>query len=206
MKKIIHWFCCLSLGMLLSCNGGTPQKEGQTNPPTESPAPASDQKENTAPPVIPSESNAQTPSVPEGASIVPGKISQPDDPQIVPAQPENTEGECIYVDYKGLAKINAIKEAPADADNCPNAILVEFSFGPINQSDIKRYKYTLFKDSEQYLTLHGGMNPSQEWLNRNGITVGTILQCSRKELFQGDCTHVVFEFSEIDTNPKEKCL
>jgi len=83
--------------------------------------------------------------------------------------------------------------------------LVEFSFGPINASDTKKYRYSLFKDDEQYLTIHSGMNPSKAWLARAGIAEGTILTCTRKEIVQGDCAKVVFDFSEIDIDPKDRC-
>lgn len=192
MKKIIPFSIFVLCLILCSCDSGaTKGKTPSTSTPTTTP---------TTRPLTPSNTPTAEAPADKGAPAVPA-----DTDSELP-QPAKTDGECIYIKFKGLAKINAIEEAPEGADNCPNAALVKFSFGPINASDIKRYKYTIFKDEEQFLTINGGMNPSREWLTRTGIQEGAILQCTRKELFQGDCSLVVFEFTEIDTEPKERCL
>lgn len=120
-------------------------------------------------------------------------------------RPHSTEGDCIYIDFIGLAKIKSITDAPAEGENCDNAKLVEFSFGLIDQGDIKNYKYTLFKDDSQFLTISGGLNPSSAWIERMGLEEELVLTCHRKELFQGKCGPVIYIFPELDTNPKEKC-
>ena len=192
-------FCCL---LLLSCdskNKSTATNETPTNnsTPTNTEKPVVDKPVVNTPPVD-NTSDKGSPAVPADDSNTDENVEQPE-------PLKSDDGKCYYSEFKGLAKINSIGEAPEEGDNCPDAVLVEFSFGPINATDIKRYKYTLFKDEQQYLTIHGGMNPSKAWLERIGIQEGTILQCSRKELVQGDCSLVVFEFPEIDTDPKDKC-
>ena len=113
---------------------------------------------------------------------------------------------CTYQNFQGLANIKSIIPAPEDGENCPNAMLVEFEFQLINKREESSYRYTLFKDESQFLTISNGLNPSADWLSRVGLHKESIVRCTRRELIDGDCGKVLFQFPELDTNPKEKCI
>ena len=191
MKQNFKYFflCSLILLFLFSCTSGTNTDPGKTN--------------TTAPPT----STPEQPKVTTPSTTAPAIETTP--PPVPIEEEENefhsTIGDCIYIDFIGLAKITNISAAPEDGENCPDAMLVEFAFGPVNPQAVKRYKYTLFKDASQFMTISGGLNPSKDWVNRMGIEEGLVLTCKRQELFKGDCTEVLFTFEDLDMEPKTKC-
>ncbi len=177
---------------LFACTNGTSTDPGKTTPSTNNQPPATN---------APKTAEAPTTTSPDVEA-----------PKLAPPVVEEEEssfttkiGDCIYIDYVGLATIKNISAAPKDGENCPDAMLVEFAFGPVNPSDVRNYKYTLFKDASQFMTISDGLNPSKAWVKRMGLEEGLVLQCKRQELFEGDCTEVLFSFEELDMEPKTKC-
>ncbi len=113
---------------------------------------------------------------------------------------------CTYIEYIGIVKINSIANAPPNEYNCPNnPKKLMFDFTPNTISDRDVYLFESHSDSGNYLTINGGMNPSQTWIDSNEIEVGKEYPCFRKEIITGTCTPVFFEFEDLNTFPANGC-
>ena len=192
---------------MFSCGSGSntgPDKEAATQHTTTSKPVATKETPPTASPAVKSE-NEETNPEPEPIPEIEPSSGELESVDKVKNRPHSTEGDCIYIDFKGIATITNISAAPNEGDNCPDAMLVEFNFAPYIKTDVRKYKYTLFQDEGQYLTINGGLNPSKAWLDRMGVNDELVLHALRRELFQGKCSHVIFEFPELEMNPKERC-
>lgn len=118
-----------------------------------------------------------------------------------------TGGACTYKEVKGQAKITKIMAANPAGYNCKDGVEVYFSFTPDDPAAVKRYLFPGKSDQGQRLTVGAGMNPPKSWVDSKGLTVGSAHRCIRKELIQGTCTPVLFEFPEIDfTDWPKRCF
>ena len=115
-------------------------------------------------------------------------------------------GECEYKSIPGKAVIFSITDAHDTSFNCPNEPkAIKFHFTPDNLEDIDNYLYPNWKDSNKLITIHSGMNPSNNWVIRNGIDINDKFTCFRKEILKGTCTPVIFDFPDLDLYPEKYC-
>ena len=113
--------------------------------------------------------------------------------------------ECSYVKYEGKAVIISIAVAPANESNCPlNPRKVLFAFIPNDTTVRNNYIFKNWSDTAA-LTINGGTNPSQLFLDSLDITVGKEFMCNRQEITQGTCTPVYFQFTGINLNDANGC-
>ena len=179
-KQNVYFFVFFCSVLLFSCGQGS-SSQPSTTPKTNKEAP---KKETTA-------TNTPTPKK--------GKTAEETE------RVDDFIGDCAYFTYVGTALITKVTDAPEDGDNCPDAVGVLFDFTPVNGGDTKRYKYNLFKDNNQFMTLANGMNPSKGWITRNGVKEGMVFKCQRKEAVKKECTPVLFLFPELDMDPEVPC-
>ena len=112
---------------------------------------------------------------------------------------------CIYKKYDGKAKVISITTAPANENNCPlNPQRVIFVFTPYDTTVKNNYIFKNWSDTSA-LTINGNVNPSQNFLDSLDITIGKEFSCNRKEIIQGTCNLVGFEFTTINLNPENGC-
>ncbi len=115
------------------------------------------------------------------------------------------EVECSYINYEGKAVIISIDIAPANESNCAlNPRKVLFAFTPNDTTVRNNYIFKNWSDTAA-LTINGGTNPSQLFLDSLDITIGKEFNCNRQEITQGTCTPVIFEFTGIDFNNVNGC-
>ena len=107
-------------------------------------------------------------------------------------------GPCSYAKFPGLATIVSVEPAPPDAYNCDNAVEVTFDFVPHNPADLGLYMNPGWPDQGRKLTTIGGANPSLEWVELMGLTVGSIHPAVRMEITEGTCTPVIHKLLDID--------
>jgi hypothetical protein len=116
-------------------------------------------------------------------------------------------GACTYKEVTGHAKITKVMTANPDGYNCKDAVEVYFTFTPDDPAAVKSYLFPDKSDQDRPLTVGAGMNPSKSWVESKGLTVGSPHRCIRKELTQGTCAPVLFEFPEIDFSDwQETCF
>ena len=114
-------------------------------------------------------------------------------------------GECSYIKYEGKAVIISIDIAPTNENNCSTSPKkVMFAFIPNDTTVRNNYIFKNWSDTTS-LTINGGTNPSQIFLDSLDITVGKEFICNRQELTQGTCTPVFFEFTGINLNDASGC-
>ena len=113
--------------------------------------------------------------------------------------------ECSYKKYEGKAIIISINNAPINENNCPiDPKKLMFVFVP-NDSNIKsHYIFKNWSDTAA-LTINGGINPSQYFIDSLQISIGKEYKCNRAEIFHGTCTPVLFQFEEINLNSSNGC-
>lgn len=112
--------------------------------------------------------------------------------------------KCTYREIPGNAVITRISKADPNAGNCKNGMEIRFSFTPDDPRAQNSYIFPQHSDEEQRLTVGAGMNPSSQWIEAKGITVGSGYRCIRKEITQGSCTPVLFVFPDIDFSDWDK--
>ena len=107
-------------------------------------------------------------------------------------------GPCEYVDIPGTARVVLVKEAAQADSNCKDAVEVIFDFVPDDPAAIDDYLFPNWEDTDQRLTVGGGMNPPKTWVLEQGLTEGSEHRCLRSEITKGTCTPVIFRFPEIN--------
>lgn len=113
-------------------------------------------------------------------------------------------GPCEYETIDGHATIIEVKNAPADAYNCRDAVEVIYTFRPDDPSVVDRYRFADYPDAHRRFTLGAGMNPPRQWAQRKGLMPGSRHRCIRKEIVRGTCVPVTYDFPDIDTTGWEK--
>jgi len=103
-------------------------------------------------------------------------------------------GPCEYVDIEGVATITSISDPDSEG-----RVEVLFDFTPDDPAAAETYLFPDWPDTDRHLTVGSGQNPTQEWIQEQGITVGGTLVCVRKEIITGTCTPVIFSFPELET-------
>jgi len=108
-------------------------------------------------------------------------------------------GPCTYQDIAGTCEITAVNPPSNGAGNCgADAVEVVFSYTPASGSTTN-YLHPNWLDTDQYFTIFDGKNPSQTCATNWGLTVGSQHNCKRREITDGECTPVLFEFVDIDS-------
>lgn len=107
-------------------------------------------------------------------------------------------GDCRYENIPGTAVITGVKEAPANAYNCNNAVEIKFDFTPDDASAPSSYRHAGWSDRGRKYTVGAGMNPPAGWAASRGLTEGSTHRCIRSEITEGACTPVLFDFPDID--------
>ncbi len=108
-------------------------------------------------------------------------------------------GPCTYTDIVGVATITAVTSPAVDDPNCDNEPLrVIFDFEPADEGATGGYLFPDWSDEALQLTVAGGMNPSSQWIEEQGLDVTSEHACLRQECRTGSCTPVVFHFPDLD--------
>ena len=107
-------------------------------------------------------------------------------------------GPCEYAQIKGRAVITAVRQAPAGAYNCRQAVEILFTFVPDDPSAKDTYILPREPDSGRHFTVGAGLNPPGGWARRVGLVQGSTHRCVRQEIVKGACTPVVFSFPDLD--------
>jgi hypothetical protein len=113
-------------------------------------------------------------------------------------------GACEYQRIHGRATITDVKDADPDANNCKDAVEVEFTFSPDELSAPERYRFADHRDTGQHLHVGAGLNPARAWARSKGLVKGAVHRCIRSEIVKGACTPVTFTFPDIDMEGWEK--
>jgi hypothetical protein len=113
-------------------------------------------------------------------------------------------GPCEYKAIEGRATVIEVKNAPADAYNCRDAVEVIYTFVPDDPSAEDSYRFADYPDSHLSFTLGAGMNPPRQWAKRKGLVPGSRHRCIRKEIVTGTCVPVTHVFPDIDTTGWEQ--
>ena len=106
---------------------------------------------------------------------------------------QNIGGKCTYKELKGEIEIMMIKEAESFMNNCPNPKRVAFTFRSGSEK------------TNGFLTINAGKNPSDAWLKRHAVEVGKKFEAIKKDIVEGTCTPIVWEFPKLDIMPEKAC-
>jgi hypothetical protein len=106
-------------------------------------------------------------------------------------------GPCEYREYKGLATITSVVSKIDHRKESNDKYLVKFSFTP--EAEVKE-KFAQPEGKEFVLLLGNSEYPGSKYLQKYGIRVGTIFDCTMKVIVRGTCTPVLFEFRTINLN------
>lgn len=102
-------------------------------------------------------------------------------------------GRCAYEDTTGTATITAIRDPPSDLYNCPNdPVEVMFDFVPADPS------LSALSATDQRATVGSGANPNRAYILAKGFSEGNQLRCTRKDIRQGSCSPILYEFPDVD--------
>ena len=102
-------------------------------------------------------------------------------------------GPCEYADTPGTATIVSVEDADPDDLNCSNdPVVVVFDFEPDDPASPD------LAATGVQLTISEGVNPPREWVDSEGLTVGSQHPCTRRDIITGTCTPLLFEFPEVD--------
>ena len=96
---------------------------------------------------------------------------------------------CEYVDIAGVATVTYVSGLDSNG-----RVEVKFDFVPDDATATYNYLFPDWPDTDQYLTVDGGENPTQEWVDEQEIEEGSKHTCVRSERTSGTCTPVVFSF------------
>ena len=113
-------------------------------------------------------------------------------------------GPCEYNTIDGHATVVEVNKAPADANNCLDAVEVIYTFIPDDPSAVDKYRFADDPDTHHRFTLGAGMNPPRQWAQRLGLIPGSRHRCIRMEIVSGACVPVKFVLPDIDLAGWEK--
>ncbi len=114
------------------------------------------------------------------------------------AEPPIAGGTCEYTSVSGVATIVSVEAAGSDETNCSNdPVKVTFSFVPDDATATQSYTITYISDDSIELQVSSA-NPPSEWVQAEGLTVGSEHPCVRKEITSGTCTPLIFELTDVD--------
>lgn len=118
---------------------------------------------------------------------------------LVSCGPMIVGGPCKYDQIPGVAVVVSIEEQPAsEGGGCSNPVRVVFNFVPDDPDATAGYRFPERSDDGHHLTVSGGFDPPSEWVQAEGLVVGSAYPAVRKEIVRGTCTPVIFEFTELD--------
>lgn len=103
-------------------------------------------------------------------------------------------GVCEYKEYKGYATISSITIKNDSRKKSHEQYIVKFSF--TSETEVKE-KYARTEGKQFVLLLANSGYPGQKYLEKYGIHVGKIFDCTMKVIIGGTCTPVLFEFPNI---------
>ena len=102
-------------------------------------------------------------------------------------------GPCEYDDTPGTATIVSVQDADPAGNNCANdPVEVIFDFTPddAGAADLAATGW--------HLTISAGENPPRAWVEDEGLTEGSEHSAIRRDITQGTCTPILYEFTEVD--------
>lgn len=112
---------------------------------------------------------------------------------INPIFPPWDGGPCKYVDTPGVATIVSVESADPDALNCTNdPVEVIFDYQPDDPASAD------LAVTGRRLKISEGVNPPREWVESEGLIVGSQHVCIRRDITSGTCTPLLFEFADVD--------
>jgi len=101
-------------------------------------------------------------------------------------------GPCGYIDTSGTATIASVVAGDPNDLNCSNdPVVVTFDFEPDDPNNAK-----LAVNGVQ-LRISEGVNPPREWVESEGLAVGSQHDCVRRDITTGTCTPLLFEFPKV---------
>ncbi len=102
-------------------------------------------------------------------------------------------GPCTYADTPGVATVISVEAADPGDLNCSNEpVEVVFDFRPLDSSRGELAASTV------RLTISEGVNPPSEWVEQEGLVVGSRHACVRRDITSGTCTPWLFELTNVD--------
>lgn len=102
-------------------------------------------------------------------------------------------GPCTYADTPGVATVISVEAADPGDLNCSNdPVEVVFDFRPLDS-----WQGGLAASAVR-LTISEGVNPPSEWVEQEGLVVGSQHTCMRRDIISGTCTPWLFKLMDVD--------
>jgi hypothetical protein len=110
---------------------------------------------------------------------------------------EVIDAECSYEEIGGIAEIVSIDQPLPGELNCPKgSAAIYFDFIPHDTTAVLRYTGNWPASNARLLI--GGMNPSEAWIDDQGLRVGLLLECVRMQITKGTCAPIVYTYPDLD--------
>lgn len=107
--------------------------------------------------------------------------------------------ECTFNETPGTATIDSVEVAPSDDYNCVDAVVVLFSFVSSTGETDENLLYQL--------NVGDGLNPNATWAEDKGLVKDATFSMTLKELVDGSCSPLTYEFADLDlTDYEESCF
>lgn len=104
--------------------------------------------------------------------------------------------DCVYIETPGTATIDSVEVASDDDSNCIDAVVVLFSFVTSTGETDESLLYQL--------NVGEGLNPNATWAESKGLVKGATFSMTLKELTEGSCSPLTYEFSDLDLSDYEE--
>ena len=106
-------------------------------------------------------------------------------------------GECVYEEIPGLAEIVSIDQPLPGEYNCPSgSVAIFFDFSPDDSTAALRFTGNWPVNNARLVI--DGKNPPQEWVDEQGLHVGSIFDCVRMQITKGTCPGVIYRYPGLD--------
>ena len=107
--------------------------------------------------------------------------------------------DCTYNQTPGTATIESVEVAATDDTNCIDAVVILFSFVSSTGEADENLLYQL--------NVGEGYNPNATWAESKGLVKDATFSLTLKELVDGDCSSLTYEFTDLDlTDFEESCF
>ena len=102
-------------------------------------------------------------------------------------------GPCEYANTPGVATVMSVEAADPEDLNCSNdPVVVIFDFEPDDPASAG------LAATGVQLRISQGVNPPREWVQSEGLIVGSQHDCIRRDITTGACAPLLFEFPAVD--------